>query len=118
MTNYMPDFSKQDYVLIIEALEKRQHCFIAGDKMYNEYASLSQEMRRRMQNARSLEGMMKVGLIGLGRMGEGMSRRMMKKGIEVWGYRRNYEKKLKQRMKQVMSVELPLLWKRPCSSST
>jgi 6-phosphogluconate dehydrogenase len=35
---------------------------------------------------------MKVGLIGLGRMGEGMSRRMMKKGIEVWGYRRNYEK--------------------------
>ena len=35
---------------------------------------------------------MKVGLIGLGRMGEGMSRRMMKQGIEVWGYRRNYEK--------------------------
>ncbi len=33
-----------------------------------------------------------VGLIGLGRMGEGMSRRMMKAGIEVWGYRRNYEK--------------------------
>jgi 6-phosphogluconate dehydrogenase len=37
-------------------------------------------------------GKMKVGLIGLGRMGEGMSRRMMKAGIEVWGYRRNYEK--------------------------
>jgi len=35
---------------------------------------------------------MKVGLIGLGRMGEGMSRRMMKAGIEVWGYRRNYQK--------------------------
>jgi 6-phosphogluconate dehydrogenase len=35
---------------------------------------------------------MKVGLIGLGRMGEGMSRRMMKAGIEVWGYRRNYVK--------------------------
>ena len=35
---------------------------------------------------------MKVGMIGLGRMGEGMSRRMMKDGIEVWGYRRNYEK--------------------------
>ena len=35
---------------------------------------------------------MKVGLIGLGRMGEGMSRRMMKADIEVWGYRRNYEK--------------------------
>ena len=35
---------------------------------------------------------MKVGLIGLGRMGEGMSRRMLKQGIEVYGYRRNYEK--------------------------
>ena len=35
---------------------------------------------------------MKVGLIGLGRMGEGMSRRMMNSGIEVWGYRRSYEK--------------------------
>ena len=35
---------------------------------------------------------MKVGLIGLGRMGEGMSRRMMKQGIEVYGYRRNYAK--------------------------
>ena len=35
---------------------------------------------------------MRVGMIGLGRMGEGMSRRMMKVGIEVWGYRRNYEK--------------------------
>ena len=36
---------------------------------------------------------MKVGLIGLGRMGEGMSRRMRERGnIEVWGYRRNYAK--------------------------
>ena len=35
---------------------------------------------------------MKVGIVGLGRMGEGMSRRMMKEGIEVWGYRRNYAK--------------------------
>ena len=35
---------------------------------------------------------MKVGLIGLGRMGEGMSRRMMADEIQVWGYRRNYEK--------------------------
>lgn len=35
---------------------------------------------------------MRVGLIGLGRMGEGMSRRMMKEEIEVWGYRRNYDK--------------------------
>lgn len=34
---------------------------------------------------------MKVGIIGLGRMGEGMSRRMKARGdFEVWGYRRNY----------------------------
>ena len=53
---------------------------------------------------------MKVGLIGLGRMGEGMSRRMMKAGIEVWGYRRTMQR-LKKRLKRVMSVELPLIWK-------
>ena len=35
---------------------------------------------------------MKVGMIGLGRMGEGMSRRMMSDGHEVWGYRRNLKK--------------------------
>ena len=39
---------------------------------------------------------MKVGLIGLGRMGEGMSRLMIKAGIEVHGYRNNYEKACKQ----------------------
>ena len=39
---------------------------------------------------------MKVGIIGLGRMGEGMSRRMIKTGIEVWGYRNNYEKACEQ----------------------
>ena len=44
------------------------------------------------QRISKLGDCMKVGLIGLGRMGEGMSRRMMKAGIEVWGYRRNYEK--------------------------
>ena len=35
---------------------------------------------------------MKVGIIGLGRMGEGMSRRMMNADIEVWGYRNNVQK--------------------------
>ena len=35
---------------------------------------------------------MKVGLIGLGRTGEGMARRMLEKGIEHWGYSStNYE---------------------------
>ena len=35
---------------------------------------------------------MKVGVVGLGRMGEGMSRRIKSAGIEVVGYRRNYDK--------------------------
>ena len=39
---------------------------------------------------------MKVGMIGLGRMGEGMSRRLIKHGHEVWGYRNNYEKACQQ----------------------
>ena len=39
---------------------------------------------------------MRVGLIGLGRMGEGMSRRMIKHGIEVMGYRQNQDKLIEQ----------------------
>ena len=35
---------------------------------------------------------MKVGIIGLGTMVEGMSHRMMKAGLETWVYSRNYEK--------------------------
>ena len=31
---------------------------------------------------------MKVGMIGLGRMGEGMSRRLIKAGHEVYGYQK------------------------------
>ena len=39
---------------------------------------------------------MKIGMIGLGRMGESMSRRMIEKGIEVWCYSSNYEKACEQ----------------------
>ena len=39
---------------------------------------------------------MKVGMIGLGRMGEGMSRRLIKAGHEVHGYRNNYKKSEEQ----------------------
>jgi len=46
---------------------------------------------------------MKVGLIGLGRMGEGMSRRMIKAGIEVHGYRKNIEKANEQYEKGYIS---------------
>ena len=35
---------------------------------------------------------MKVGMIGLGRMGEGMSRRLIAAGHEVHGYRNNVQK--------------------------
>ena len=46
---------------------------------------------------------MKVGIIGLGRMGEGMSRRMVKAGIEVHGYRNNYKKAEEQYEKGYIS---------------
>ena len=46
---------------------------------------------------------MKVGIIGLGRMGEGMSRRMLKAGIEVHGYRNNYKKACEQYEKGYIS---------------
>ena len=46
---------------------------------------------------------MKVGIIGLGRMGEGMSRRMIKSGIEVWGYRNNAKKAEEQYEKGYIS---------------
>ena len=39
---------------------------------------------------------MKVGMIGLGRMGEGMSRRLIAAGHEVHGYRNNVQKSCKQ----------------------
>ena len=39
---------------------------------------------------------MKVGIIGLGCLGESISRRMINEGITVWGYRNNYEKACKQ----------------------
>jgi len=46
---------------------------------------------------------MKVGIIGLGRMGEGMSRRMLAAGIEVHGYRNNYSKAQEQFEKGYLS---------------
>ena len=55
---------------------------------------------------------MRVGIIGLGRMGEGMSRRMIKEGIEVWGYRRNYQKAQEAYEKGYVSgvtTDIPLL---------
>jgi 6-phosphogluconate dehydrogenase len=46
---------------------------------------------------------MKVGMIGLGRMGEGMSRRLVAAGHEVHGYRNNYAKAEEQYEKGYIS---------------
>ncbi len=46
---------------------------------------------------------MKIGMIGLGRMGEGMSRRLIKAGHEVYGYRNNYKKSEEQYEKGYIS---------------
>ena len=46
---------------------------------------------------------MRVGMIGLGRMGEGMSRRLIANGHEVWGYRNNYKKAEEQYEKGYIS---------------
>ena len=46
---------------------------------------------------------MKVGIIGLGRMGEGMSRRLIAAGHEVHGYRNNYAKSEEQYEKGYIS---------------
>ena len=51
MTKFMPDFSKKDYALIIGALERRQGNYIPGDRMYNEYGDLIEELKRRSQSA-------------------------------------------------------------------
>jgi len=46
---------------------------------------------------------MKIGMIGLGRMGEGMSRRLIAAGHVVHGYRKNYEKSSEQYEKGYIS---------------
>ena len=46
---------------------------------------------------------MKVGMIGLGRMGEGMSRRLIKAGHEVHGFRNNVQKAAEQYEKGYIS---------------
>ena len=60
---------------------------------------------------------MKVGMIGLGRMGEGMSRRLIAAGHEVWGYRNNVKKAEAQYEEGYISGYTTSVEK-PCSSST
>ena len=60
---------------------------------------------------------MKVGMIGLGRMGEGMSRRLIKAGHEVHGFRNNVQKAEEQYEKGYISGYTTSLEKL-CSSNT
>lgn len=41
----MRTLNKNDYKLIIDALWKRQRCYIAGDRMFKEYESLIKEFQ-------------------------------------------------------------------------
>ena len=51
MSNFMPDFSQKDYAVIIDALEYKQGHYIPGDRMYNEYGDIINELKRRSQSA-------------------------------------------------------------------
>ena len=47
----MLGFTKQDYSLIIVALEEKQRRYIVGDRMYEEYGSLITELKRKKVSA-------------------------------------------------------------------
>jgi|TARA_B100002019_G_scaffold238933_1_gene214183 hypothetical protein len=49
---FFPDFTKQEYDRIIESVERRQHNYVCGDKMYNELGGIAAELKRRQQAAR------------------------------------------------------------------
>tara|TARA_B100001094_G_scaffold216396_1_gene210512 strand:+ start:692 stop:862 length:171 start_codon:yes stop_codon:yes gene_type:complete len=51
MTKFMPDFSKTEYAVIIEALQYKQGHYIPGDRMYKEYEEIIEELKRRSQSA-------------------------------------------------------------------
>ncbi len=51
--DFFPDFTKQDYSKIIEAVERRQHNFVCGDASYNELGKIANELKRRQMAARS-----------------------------------------------------------------
>lgn len=48
---YMLGFTREDYFLMISALEEKQHKYIVGDRMYEEYGSLIKELYRRKESA-------------------------------------------------------------------
>ena len=47
MTKFMPDFSQQDYALMIDAIDYRRSHYTVGDAFYNELSDIIVELERR-----------------------------------------------------------------------
>ena len=47
----MPDFSKQDYDLIINAVDYRRSHYTVGDAFYNELSDIIVELKKRKDGA-------------------------------------------------------------------
>tara|TARA_Y100000994_G_scaffold232909_1_gene220512 strand:- start:752 stop:934 length:183 start_codon:yes stop_codon:yes gene_type:complete len=51
MTKFMPDFSQQDYELMIDAIDYRRSHYMVGDAFYNELSEIIVELQRRKSGA-------------------------------------------------------------------
>ena len=51
MTKFMPDFSQQDYELMINAIDYRRSHYMVGDAFYNELSEIIVELQRRKVGA-------------------------------------------------------------------
>ncbi len=51
MIKFFPDFTQEDYALIVCALKQKQARYVVGDRMYKEYGDLIKEMNRRSMSA-------------------------------------------------------------------
>ena len=51
MTKFMPDFSKKDYELMIDAIDYRRSYYTVGDAFYNELSDIIAELERRKVSA-------------------------------------------------------------------
>ena len=48
MTKFMPDFSQQDYALMIDAIDYRRSHYTVGDAFYNELSDIIEELERKV----------------------------------------------------------------------
>ena len=51
MIKFFPDFTQEDYALIVCALQQKQARYVVGDRMYKEYGDIIKEMNRRSMSA-------------------------------------------------------------------